>query len=105
MFGLSVCVVGCCSSMELKKSIEGTFGLAGGDKVEAGGVADCEVSGDGARFKVNKNTRRLEGKLQLTRSRLSLVRDCPVCQSFIGLVLYAVLLKVGIMKVFVQRLS
>lgn len=49
--------------MELKKSIEGTFTLAGGDEVEGVGAAGCDGSDDGAKFNVNQNTRRLETEL------------------------------------------
>lgn len=58
MFGLSVCglnIVGCCSSMELKKSIEDTFALTGGGEVEGGGAAGCDGPGIGARLNVNEN--------------------------------------------------
>jgi len=65
--------------MELKKSTEGTFALTGGDEVEEEVVTGCDGSEDGATFNVNENARRPEGELQLTRLRLSLVRDCPVC--------------------------
>jgi len=91
--------------MELKKSTEGTFVLTGGGEVEGEGAAGCDGPGDGAEFNVNKNARRLEGRLQLTRLGLSLVRDFPVCESFVGLVLYAILLKVGVMEVLVQCFS
>ena len=37
--------------MEVKKSIEGTFALTGGDEVEVEGAAG---SGDGARFNINE---------------------------------------------------
>jgi hypothetical protein len=49
--------------MELKKSIEGTFALTGGDEVEGEGATGCDGSGDGAKFNINENARRLEGKL------------------------------------------
>jgi len=38
--------------MELKKSIEGTFALTGGDEV---GAAGCDAPEDGAKFNVNEN--------------------------------------------------
>ncbi len=55
--------MGCCSSMELKKSIEGTFTLADGGEVEGEGAAGFDGPDDGAKFNVNQNTRRLETKL------------------------------------------
>ena len=47
--------------MELKKSIEGTFTLAGGGEVEGEGAAGCDGPEDGTKF--NVNTRRMVMKL------------------------------------------